>query len=197
MRWLAIAFALVFAGCDATFEYTEPTDTGTGETAPATCVTKGCLSPLQCDTETGICERCIVDGDCAEDKPRCQLDIHQCVRCNDAFDCGGPDEQCIDHHCVERCSAAVPFCMMPMTHCDPDHGICVQCPDFDHPCMLPRSLCATSYGRCEECLTNDDCPRADHHFCQLSRHSCVECLHASDCKDPSRPQCTYDNHCVP
>jgi hypothetical protein len=195
MRLRAIALALLFSGCDATFAYTEPTDSGASEAAAVTCVTAGCLAPLQCDTKTGLCERCIVDGDCPDDRPRCRLDVHQCVRCIDALDCPGPIDQCLEHHCVQGCTGSTPFeCKVP-TKCDPFRSICVQCID-DHDCMMPpRTICAKTYGRCEECLSDSDCPTLDHHHCLVARHSCVECVYASDCpKD--RPQCTVDNHCI-
>jgi hypothetical protein len=193
MRWLAIA--LVLSGCDATFQYTEVTDSALEESGPATCVTKGCPPNLSCDIETGLCERCTGSGDCSEPAPFCRLDIHQCVRCLEAVDCMS-GETCIDNHCVQTCD---PFtlCKLPGTHCDPDRGLCVQCPDPFHPCMSTRPLCAISYGRCEECLSDSDCAgHPGHTFCHLSRHFCVECLHSNDCKDPARPVCSFENRCV-
>jgi hypothetical protein len=197
MRRLVIAFALIFSGCDATFEYTEVTDSAPEDAAPATCVTAGCPPMMSCDVETGLCERCTGSGDCTDPRqPFCQLDIHQCVRCLEAVDCAS-GETCIEDHCVETCKEPFFACDTPGTRCDLGRGLCVQCTD-GFPCMIPsRPKCATSYGRCEECLSDGDCAHhSGHAFCQLSRHFCVECLHSSDCKDPARPLCTSDNRCV-
>jgi hypothetical protein len=195
---LVVAIALM-CGCDATLSFEEGFDAATDTDASpdvdvdSGCATTGCpLDTLHCDTTTGRCEECVVDGDCPGFVPRCDPVDHKCWGCLEDDDCFS-GFTCIKS--VRRCARSCytkEHCT-PGTVCDTVRSICIQCMT-NATCFDPaRRHCQTATGRCEQCIADKDC-WPTHPHCDPATFRCVACVSTSDCVapklcDPSRHTC--------
>ncbi len=159
------------------------------------CSVTGCpLASLHCDAVSGLCEACVVDGDCKAPMRRCDTSLHQCFECLQPADCPG-GSTCRENLCVHECPPGAPLCDKD-EFCDTASYLCLHCRG-DAECKMPdRPLCDTPTGRCVECFRDAQCgatpgrPR-----CDPANERCVQCLRAADCPsaapicDPGRGQC--------
>jgi hypothetical protein len=133
------------------------TSSGTGSTQ---CVNNvDCSGTQVCDTQTGTCVDCLVDGDCPVANPVCNTATNKCVGCTVTADC--------------------PF-NKPI--CNPGTNGCVQCVTSSD-CGGATPICDQNTGTCVGCKSSADCPSSTP-ICNPANLFCVKCLGNSDCVAP-------------
>lgn len=117
--------------------------------------------PPHCNTDSGNCVDCVVNGHCPPATPFCDHEMgFMCVECNDNDDCPANTPFCVNGDCQSECDDD--------DDCDPNEkcivamGTCV-CTNDDDPCNDPNESCNAD-GNCvcddgyvRESPTSDTC----------------------------------------
>ena len=148
-----------------------------------------------CDLATGSCVPCLIDSDCAPEKPFCRQTSatsagNVCVQCTGDAQCPESSPVCDlgSNQCTSRCQGSAQ-CSGATPICDPVQRVCVQC-QSSVDCSAPAPACDAATSRCVECLDDSTC--APGRFCIIQSHSCVGCLDTSQCTDAFNAHCQTD-----
>jgi hypothetical protein len=179
----------------------------TGCTADADCV--GDPAGEVCNTTSGACVECMIDGDC-ETGETCNMTTYTCeaeqTNCSSNADCVGAaaGEICdtvsglcveclVDENCEtgEVCNMTTYTCELEQTGCT-SNADCVGDP--------AGAICNTTSGDCVECMIDDNCGTGE--VCNMTTYTCeleqTGCTSNADCMgDPAGAICnTTSGECV-
>jgi hypothetical protein len=134
----------------------------------------------------GICNECVVDGDCAESSPFCvtagTVDaplFRTCAACQTDQQCSGATPHCKIEVGGGRCVACVSNAECAQGICG--DGRCVAECDAARACKDPFSACTASQ-RCEprSCASGSDCAAANA-ACEAGHCQRRRCMFDTDC----------------
>ena len=179
----------------------ECASSGGGGNAPESrraCLTdEDCPNPATpvCDAASGSCVPCLLDSDCAPERPFCRQTSptsasNVCVQCTGDAQCPESSPVCDlgSNECTSRCQDSAQ-CSGTTPICDPAQRVCVQC-QSSVDCSAPAPACDVATSRCVACLDDSTC--APGRFCNIQSHSCVGCLDTSQCTDAFNAHCQTD-----
>ena len=135
---------------------------GSSSTPPKTgCNSTGCPTGQFCNSSTGACVGCLVDGNCSGTTPHCNTTNNTCVQCTASSQCPTgfvcTANKCVGEPCTTNTdctTAAIPICV---------NQVCSQCAVSTdcsgNPIYSNQNLnvCDTTKHVCVQCLTNTDC----------------------------------------
>jgi len=119
-----------------------------------------CAGNKVCDTDSGLCVDCNVDGDCPFSRPICNTAERKCVGCINSNDCSGS---------APICSSTTKQCVGCQTSTD---------------CNGVTPICNASSNQCVACLSNADCG-VNNPICNPAVSQCVQCITDANCIAPA------------
>jgi hypothetical protein len=191
IRVVITSLLVAIAGCDGTFRFDEPLATDGGDGGAGNdegglprppCKDDTTCGGLHCETTSGECVACLVNGDCSGTFARCDTALHACVACLATSDCG-TKQRCDEttRRCLDTCADDDDPCPLPNFVCSPNRGLCVECTSSANCAGSPNGpSCDVTIGRCVECTANAKCPMAKP-VCDRRTGRCVACLSSASC----------------
>ncbi|NUO54527.1 MAG: hypothetical protein HOV80_37260 [Polyangiaceae bacterium] len=148
-----------------------------------------------CDLALGICERCVVDADCANEagRPYCGAD-GECHECNVDLQCPG-NGVCVNSTCVVACCGDEDCTEGVRTVCNTATSECVQCIG---PADCGAGVPYCTAGLCAQCTAATeatDCLPPTPHCYGGTCTQCTPATEGTDCASPT-PYCGPADTCV-